>query len=117
MNITINIPDTLVEKVIADLMNNFPEASSGSSLVCSHWNYKKLTFQFVDEEDNKVHTVDKDKLLKAFPLLFTDKWPKGGTQPPMSDNAEVWDNWLCQSDATDFDAFIQLAIFGEVIYG
>jgi hypothetical protein len=32
-------------------------------------------------------------------------------------DTEVLEDWLCEADAWDFDAFIQLAIFGEVIYG
>jgi len=120
--IQITLPDTLVETVVRGIMENFPEASNGCSLVCTKWKYDAWQFRFEDFEGERGqrHTeydLDKAKLLAAFPLIFTDKWPKGCTQPPASDNPEVWDDWLCQCDATDFDAFAQLACMGEVIYG
>jgi hypothetical protein len=116
MNITLVIPDETVEKIVRAIMDNHPEA--GMTLKCRGWDYKKMEFEFVDTEDGKTYDLDKAKLIAAFPLLFDPtKWPKGLTQPPFSANWEDWDNWLCQSDAFDFDAFAQLAAFGEVIYG
>ena len=107
-----------VEKIVRDIMDNCPECSSG--LTCIGYKYKEMLFTFVDEEDGKKIVLDKAKLMAAFPLLFTDKYPKGcGPRPPLvnHDDKGEWDTWLCDSDATSFDAFIQLAAFGEVIYG
>ena len=117
MKITLDLPDTLIETVIQGIMANFPEASRCSALYCGSYCYDPMLFNFIDTETNKEYNLDKATLLKAFPLLFTDKWPKGLTQPPVSNDPEVWDNWLCQADANDFDAFVQLACLGEVIYG
>ena len=91
-------------------------SSYGCSLRCIGWDYKKLKFIFEDT-DGKVYEIDEQKLLATFPLLFTDKWPKGCTQPPISNGIGEWEDWLGQSDATDFGAFVQLVCFGEVIYG
>jgi hypothetical protein len=117
MKIELTIPDDLIEKIVRGIMDNYPEAGHGCSLRCVDWRYEAMTFEFEDCEDGKLYMLDKAKLLAAFPLLFSDKWPKGCTKPPMSDDWEVWSDWLCQADAQDFDAFVQLVVFGEVIYG
>lgn len=117
VTITISIPDSLVESTVKSIMENFPEASAGCAMMCTDYDYEGWHFEFHDGETGNKHTLDKAKLLGAFALLYSDKWPKGCTQPPASNNPEVWEDWLCQSDAQDADAFVQLAIFGEVIYG
>lgn len=117
MKINFELPDSLVETVVRGIMDNYPESGAGSCLRCYSWKYEPMIFGFIDEETNKRITLDKAKLLAAFPLIFTDKWPKGCTKPPLSADPEVWNDWLGQSDAIDFDAFVQLAVFGEVIYG
>ena len=116
MKITTTISDEVVDKVIHGIMENFPEASSGNELRCSGWSYDDLKFDFVDSDENIYH-VNKKDLLKAFKLAFTSKWPKGCTSLPLTNDWDIWDDWLCQSDAQDFDAFVQLACLGEVIYG
>ena len=102
------------------IMENFPEASNGSSLVCHGWHYDDWVYTFIDEDEAKKYILDKPTLLAAVPLMFSDKWLPGLTPVPANlldfDEGTIGD-WLCQADATDFDAFIQLAIFGEVIYG
>ena len=113
--VQVTIPDQLIENVVRSMMDNMPEASQ--SYDCVNWKYKELDFRFVDYDTKKKHIVTKKMLLGAFPLLFTDKWPKGLLKPPYSEDEELWDEWLSQSDATSFDAFVQLAIEGEVIYG
>jgi len=106
----------LEQMLVKNIMENFPEASS--SLQCVKWRYDDWKYVFVDE-DETVYKLDKEKLLSAVPLIFTDKWGKGLTKVPSNllENEEVLEDWLCQADAWDFDAFVQLAIFGEVIYG
>ena len=115
MNINFEIPNQLVEKVVRGIMDNFPEASC--TLRCVEWNYDDMKFTFVDDEEDKTYTIEKDKLMAIFPALFSNKWPKGLTKPPLSAEWDDWNNWLCQSDVFDFDAFVQLACLGEVIYG
>lgn len=117
LTVQITLSDELQEKIIRGIMDNFPEASNGCALRCISWKYDALKFTFVDEEDGKKYKIGKEELLKALPLIFTDKWPKGCTKPPCSEKWEDWDEWLCQADATDDDAFAQLACLGEVIYG
>ena len=102
------------------IMENFPEASAGSSLECRGWHYDDWVYTFVDEEEAKTYTLDKPTLLAAVPLMFSEEWLPGLTPVPanlLDGTEETIGDWLCQADATDFDAFIQLAIFGEVIYG
>ena len=111
------MPDATVKHIIFDLMKNFPEASNGMVMKCLGWNYKKLQFDFGDSETGVIYHLNEAKLTAAFKLMFTDDWPKGCTQPPPTDDLERWNDWLGNADATDFDAFIQLACLGEVIYG
>jgi hypothetical protein len=114
MQLTINIPDSLVETVVKGLMENMPECST--SMRCLSWGYDKWAYKFEDD-DGKLHTLGKVELLATFPLLFTDKWPKSFPSPPISDNAQAWDQWLCDCDADCIDAYVQLACFKEVVYG
>jgi hypothetical protein len=92
MDITISIPDSLVESTINSIMENFPEASYGHVLQCNAFNYDGSRFGFLDVEEDHHYTLDKTKLIAAFPLLFSDKWPKGCTQPPANANPEKWDD-------------------------
>ena len=118
MNVVVNLefPNTLVEKVVRAIMDNYPEASA--TLHCRRWDYDRCQYQFLDCETEKVYDLNLTALGNAFPLLYTAKWPKGCTQSvPTSTDWQDWDEWLCNCDATDFDAFVQLAALGEVIYG
>lgn len=117
MKLSLNIPNKMVERIVMGIMENFPEAGHGNALKCTGWHYNQWKFDFIDTETGKEYHLDKPNLIKAFPLIFSDKWPKGCTQPPHSNNLETWEDWLCQCDATDDDAFVQLACLGEVIYG
>ena len=112
---------SIQEFFVKELMENFPDASEGSCLRCVKWKYKTCEYAFVDDEseDQKRYDVDLEKLLKAVPLLFSSKWGCGLTTIPKDafaskDNAE---DLLCNLDAYDMQAFIQLAIFKQVIFG
>ena len=109
------------EYFVKELMENFPDACEGSCLRCVRWKYKTCEYTFVDDEseDQKRYDVDLEKLLKAVPLLFSSKWGCGLTEVPRNafasrENAE---DLLCNFDAYDMQAFIQLAIFKQVIFG
>lgn len=104
-------------QVVRAIMENFPEASEGMSLRCTDWAYRDLDFTFVDVEESKTYELGRDQLLKAFYMIRSNKWPAGCTKPPASNTVEAWMDWCCQADAIDFDAFVQLACLGEVIYG
>lgn len=115
MNITINISDARVEAIVKSLMENCPEASI--SMQCEKYGYEKWDYRFRDYEDGKLYKLDKAKLVAAFPLMYSDKWPGGLPKPPLSDTDAAWDSWELSTDADTTDALIQLACFGEVIYG
>ena len=105
-------------ELVSSIMQNYPEAGRGCALQCTHWKYDALEFEFLDEETDKFYKVIKSDLLLALELCLSEKvWPKGCTQFPRHLTEGTADDWLCQSDATDHDAFVQIAIFGEVIYG
>jgi hypothetical protein len=113
--IVLDFAPELVSKITDSIMENFPECSS--SLRCVTWRYSDRRFHFEDDDEGSLIKVTGEMLDNTFPLLYTNKWPKGCRPPPFSADWDDWDDWLCQCDATDFDAFIQLVCFGEVIYG
>lgn len=115
MKIEMAIPESVVELVVKGILENMPEASS--AFQCRRWRYEEWDFVFYDYEEKKEYRLNKAQWLAAFPLLFSDKWPAGCTKPPFSAELSVWNDWLCECDATDFDAFVQLACMSEVIYG
>jgi hypothetical protein len=116
ITITKTFPPGFVRSIIKGFMDNYPEASM--TLKCERWDYDKLQFTFWDSEEGKRYKIGELELVQAFELLFTDKWPRGLTTPPLSDDEEAWDaRFWSHTDAIDADAFAQLAIFGKVIYG
>jgi hypothetical protein len=109
-----------VEMLVRGIMENFPDVCV--SLDCVKCDYKSLEFHFVDFDDpdgNKLHVLTKQKLIDTVPLMFGEKWPKGCTEVPKNllESEESIEDWLCQSDGWDDEAFVQLAIYGELVYG
>jgi len=101
-------------QLIKEMMENYPEASGGNSLRCLSWNYKKMEFKFLDEEEDKTYQVSiellkvgLDKLLK---VIEDGKYFNNGVVPHLLSEAYDYDSQDC-------DALVQCAIFGEVIYG
>lgn len=117
MKITIEIPTATVEKIVRGIMDNYPEAGRTNTLKCERYNYTTLKFTFVDGETGKGYTLYKGNFIRTLPLVFGAKWPKGCTPAPTSPDWGQWEEWLCRCDVTEFDAFIQLACLGDVIYG
>lgn len=122
ITMTVQLSERVLMFLIKGIMENFPEASAGSSMRCYGWKYAAMQFDFQDSETGTEYRLEKVALLKAVPLLFSDKWPKGCTPLPNlnvseAKQMEALDDWLCQADAMDFDAFVQLACLGDVIYG
>jgi hypothetical protein len=113
MNDTLVLPDHAIEA----MTDNLPEASMG--LTCIGWKYADRRFTFIDEEDGKRIVIGWPELRKAAALVGTDAWPKGLRRPPFGspEGSDAWDHWLCNADAAYTDALVQLAAFGEVIYG
>ncbi|NBW35477.1 MAG: hypothetical protein EBR30_10760 [Cytophagia bacterium] len=111
--------EEIEEQFIQGIMGNFPEAAG--YLLCIRWKYDEMLFTFREyHDDGKVehHELNREKLLAAIPVA-KEKWPRGCTQfyADMWTAEDSMDDWLCQADATDFDAFVQIAIFGELVYG
>lgn len=115
VTITQTFTPEFVRSVINGFMENYPEASM--SIRCTGWDYDKLKFTFEDTEDGKRYKIAEKHLVKAFKLMFTGKWPNGLRRPPVCTDEKAWDSFWNHVDAEYTDAFGQLAIFGEVIYG
>jgi len=117
VRIIIDIPDKLVREIISSTMECYPEAGHGNTMQCLKFDYEKLYFHFEDTDTGKRYRVTENMLTDAFRLLFTDKWPAGCVHPPANGDEKMWDIWMGECDVVSHDAFLQLAIFGEVIYG
>lgn len=131
ITLSVTISKETALKIIDDIMANFPEASQ--SLRVCNWNYKERKFSIrdVEEADDstesgcKEYMITEADLLNGFKLMFEPgKWPHGLTFPPASavyggtlDNTSPWGGWFNKTDVVDYDAFLQLAVLGEVIYG
>ena len=135
MQLTIDVP----EKLIDDIMANFPEYSS-LSLRCIGWDYKKCEFDFWDcevtpdsaeesivkfkkskvetyrgtFENQVVYELTRTRLERGFKLLMAEVM--NGKLPGLSVSSS---NFLDpgQWDSDCADALVQCAIFGKVIYG
>ena len=108
------LSDEEAKRIVREAMESFPEASS-PSLVCVKWKYKEMQFVFADEDGEKVvrHNVDEEMLVKGLRILLKLAIQGRYHNNDFPNGFEDTGNW----DATDFDALVQCAIFGEIIYG
>ena len=105
------------DRVIRQMMQDFPEASS-QSLICTKYNYKDMVFEFgEDDEKHKElirHLVNMKSLRKGFDKLLNlaleGQYKNYGFPSGIFGDNPDW-------DATDVEALAQCAIFGEIIYG
>ena len=104
------------DRVIRQMMEDFPEASS-SSIICTKWNYKDMEFDFI-EDDEKTrggvpHHVSMPNLRKGFnklmKLALYGEYKNHGFPAGMFGKDADW-------DAIDAEALVQCAIFGKLIY-
>lgn len=107
-----------------DVMQNMPEYGYGAynGNICTKWDYEKgeYTFNYISEEDETVTkeiVLNADMLEKAMEklilMMVQGKYRFCGCDflngDPIMDGA-CW-------DAICVDALVQVAIFGDVIYG
>jgi hypothetical protein len=106
---------TNAEKMVRELYENFPEASTGSALRCVGWKYEAFKFWFIDEEDaGKKYFVGITKAVAGFRKMVkaVQRGELKGLFLPAGFEYESGD-W----DAPAIDALAQFALFGEAIYG
>jgi len=98
------------------LADNFPE--NVISFECLEWDYEKGEFMFHDAENESIHYVSIDDLKVGVALFYKGlgtKWFFDGVNP-YNETLSV-DDIACEHDALSIDAIVQLAIFGDVVYG
>ena len=127
MKLKISMAKEDAEKLVFEMFQNYPEASAGLSIVCKGWDYgfkgktgkdetfvpKKFSFDFLDIETRKTHTVkiaDAVRGLRKFLNLKTAGQLGGIYFKPETEGEFDY-------DAFTVDAVAQCAIFGEVVYG
>lgn len=100
---------------IYSLLENLPEYTP-CGLDCVKWKYNLRTYTFRDE-DGVEHVLDSAKVEALVTKLETMDLPRGLTPLPRSPSADAWEDWECQSDADTVDYLVQMALFGEIVYG
>lgn len=114
------------ERFVAELYENFPEASQGSSLRCIGWKYAedyktkvwdRDRFKFIfEDEDGKKYTVRIDKAVKGLSILVHEVM--AGKLNGLGFRADfLTEDAMGDWDGNCIDALAQCAVFGEVIYG
>jgi hypothetical protein len=115
---TVKIPVEITENDIGDLMVTIIEGGSNYWLnptrmdcpkgeAISLWAAQRLIdgkdYHFIhDNEENTTEILTLEKLLKGIELNFQKR---------------PWDNDKQNWDATSADCIVQLALFGEIVYG
>lgn len=98
------------------LAYNFPE--NVISFECLEWDYDKGEFMFHDAENESIHYLNIDDLKVGVALFYKGlgtKWFFDGVNP-YNECLSVEDI-ACEHDGLSIDAIVQLAIFGDVVYG
>lgn len=116
MEINLNISDEEVDKLAKDIFENFPEYSAGGCMTCTRYKYEAMEFTFIDEETDHTHILDKEKIRKGMRKFLEAKYR--GEFPGILSGIPQ-DEWMDAGhyDAYDVQAVVQMACFGEVIYG
>jgi hypothetical protein len=104
---------TIVPDLVKGLLENLPEA--GICLTCTGWDYKKMEFTIVDEEEGKTYELTLDMAERAFMKLLREMLAGEGASKTGLVVGEMLDesNW----DGPAIDSLVQMAVLGEVIYG
>jgi hypothetical protein len=103
---------TEFEELAFEICQNMP-LPSGYAFHCPGWDYEKMIFDLVDNETGKKYTLNRPKILGALAAYVVMKIQ--GELPGIIIDGPFSDP--CSYDSESLDAIIQLAVFGEVIYG
>ncbi len=116
MQITLEIPDQVVDSVLTKIMSDYPASNSDDyQLVCTSANHSDLRYRFEDRTTKVGYNLDRETLRRRFGLLFTSLWTDGAALTvPFSDDATEWNEWADSLDNDDADAFVQLACYGKI---
>lgn len=114
MKFEIDLDDKKVDKLLKEVMENYPEASF--CLRCIKWKYDQCKYKFLDEKEDKEYLVTLSLLRKGFEILI-GYILKGKYHFEGLDHSNLFDLDGGDWDAIAIDALVQCAIFGDVIYG
>jgi hypothetical protein len=116
LTLTIELPEDKLRTLAKEIMECYPEFSSGNCLQCVAYNYKAGKFTFVDTETDKEYAVKTDDIFNVLPKfidgIIKSKWKFYGLT---SENILAFD--AGNYDAYAADALVQLATLGDIIYG
>ena len=92
------------------------------NLKCTDWDHKNGTYKFCDPEDGSMYSLTTQKVAETLPVFFSglgSKWHFDHITPLVSDDEddeELMEDLLCDADAEDVDAIIQIALFGKILF-
>lgn len=116
LTIELNIPDTQIDHILADLMDRIGDYSHRFML--ENENQAAMEYVLADTDDgNRQYTITKARMLAMFPLLFTDTWPADCQRPPATSVGEFWDKWLERLEPDDVDVWGEILCFGPTRRG
>ncbi len=101
------------DKLLNELMENYPEASF--CLRCVKYDYEACEFSFRDDEEGVTYHLNREKLQKALPKyiqMMLDGKLNGIARYVLPDFQDAG-----QWDAVAIDGLVQVAVFDDVIYG
>lgn len=110
INITLKIADSFID----DLLSNLPEYAK-DSFRCTRYDYKECMFCLVDIETNKPYILTREKAIEGLQLFATMVIVDNSLPGLELNDSNMFDvsNW----GSYDMDAYLQVCLLGEVIYG
>jgi hypothetical protein len=105
LDLSLFVPD-----LVRELLENLPEVCI--SMVCTGWDYDRMEFTIVDEEEGNTYELTQNMAERAFMQMARSMVAE---QPTGLGGINMFseDDW----DAPAIDALVQMAVLGEVIYG
>jgi len=99
-------------ELVKEVMMNMPEYAM--VLECTKWKYDDCIYEFYDSEEDEQFSLNEDKLVKGFDLMFKDFNDKKleGIRQSMGDDIFDPGNW----DATCVMALVEYAIYGKLMF-
>lgn len=112
LTLTLTHPIVWAQSMVHEICENLPEYSY--SLQCHAWDYDNNTFRFYDPDERKTYVLTMKELLRGYVkylnLVYAHRERNGRNAIELASDPGQW-------DSNDVDAMIQMAIFGEIIYG
>jgi hypothetical protein len=110
--VNLRFPQSEFENIMKEVLPNFPDYAM--SMRCDSFDYEKHEYSFVDEEEGgEEYHLDLDDFTKAYMKYIIDEMDRA--EDKFKHLEKITEP--CEIDAEILDCLMQIAIFGEVVYG